>query len=287
MCILSSPPEKRWEEGESCAGCPRYVSKPLARQAGRGKEISAITLLLVERRVYHFPHTHGRLFPDHIRGVADILQQWNQPHEICMAGLFHSCYATEMFPWKLFSLTERSRLQETLGQEVEEIVFLYCTCSQNGIYRQVKSLMRRGQDIPAEGLVTNYYTGQQCYLPHKLAAKVLVVLGADLMEQDPFFDLYLSCACLKIASRHLQETPRLVSLLDRAGFFQKNEKEVREVSKAAKKALSEAFSSTRSASGQDELQARLTKLHRQAPWLFEGAVELSRLTDEALSDEER
>ena len=54
--------------------------------------------------------------------------------------------------WKLFSLTERSRLQKTLGQEVEEIVFLYCTCSQNGIYRHVKSLMRHGQDIPSEGL---------------------------------------------------------------------------------------------------------------------------------------
>ena len=40
-----------------------------------------------------------------------------------------------------------------------------------------RSLLSSSLELFLLSLVTNYYTGQQCYLPHKIAAKVLVVLG--------------------------------------------------------------------------------------------------------------
>jgi hypothetical protein len=82
-----------------------------------------IPLILEElksRNAHHFPHAGARRFTEHIvgeicsspfgflvelilskvsLGVANLLKQWKQPPTICVAGLLHSIYSTEMFPW--------------------------------------------------------------------------------------------------------------------------------------------------------------------------------------------
>ena len=79
----------------------------------------------------------GRLFPAHLLGVAGILEAWQQPPELVLAGLLHSVYSTEMYPWGVFGFGERSALAEEVGSDVERTVFLYCTVSQHFVYEQV------------------------------------------------------------------------------------------------------------------------------------------------------
>ena len=39
----------------------------------------------------------GCFFLEHLSGVQDVLQSWNEPEYVCNAGLFHSVYGTELF----------------------------------------------------------------------------------------------------------------------------------------------------------------------------------------------
>ena len=63
----------------------------------------------------------------------------------------------------------------------------------------------------------NFYTGDKMMLNARDAARLLVILAADLMEQDAFFSLYLPCACLRLAGPHLQVQPPLLVKLERSG----------------------------------------------------------------------
>jgi hypothetical protein len=64
-------------------------------------------------------------------------------------GLLHSVYSTEMFPWRLFKTSERELLRRLVGPDVEHLVFLYCTCSQQQLYREVHRLSAAGKDLAA------------------------------------------------------------------------------------------------------------------------------------------
>ncbi len=70
--------------------------------------------------------------------------------------------------------------------------------------------------------VRNYYTGEKQVLGAKDAARLLVILAADLMEQDPFFSVYLPCACLRLAGPHLEVEPGILGKLRTAGEQQCN-----------------------------------------------------------------
>jgi hypothetical protein len=53
------------------------------------------------------PHTHARSFSQHCAGVSRLLAAWGQPPAMLHAGLYHSVYATEMYPWPVFHFTQR------------------------------------------------------------------------------------------------------------------------------------------------------------------------------------
>ena len=43
-------------------------------------------------------HLHtGCLFLEHLSGVQEVLQSWDEPEYVCNTGLFHSVYGTELF----------------------------------------------------------------------------------------------------------------------------------------------------------------------------------------------
>ena len=82
-------------------------------------------------------------------------------------GLLHSVYSTEMFPWRLFKTSERELLRRLVGPDVEHLVFLYCTCSQQQLYTEVRRLSASGKDLAAGFAVRNYYTGEEETLKNK------------------------------------------------------------------------------------------------------------------------
>ena len=78
--------------------------------------LTSICQALQERKAQRFPHAGARAFTHHIVGVANLLGAWGQPVDICLAGLLHSVYSTEMFPWRLFKQSERERIRELAGE---------------------------------------------------------------------------------------------------------------------------------------------------------------------------
>jgi len=233
---------------------------------------------LTERHAQRFPHAGARPFTDHIAGVANILGAWEQPVDICLAGLIHSVYSTEMFPWRLFKLSEREELRALSGPRVERLVFLYCTCSQQELYKEVKHISARRMTIAGGLRVRNYYTGERALLEAREAAQLLIILAADLMEQDSYFSLHLPLACLRLAAPHLTVRPKLCRKLEETGFYDKDEHMLENVENHARELLQRA--PKWDALPQPVRKARLEQLidaAEAAPWLYELSVEAARL----------
>jgi len=70
------------------------------------------------------PHS-GRVLFDHLKGVHDLLRDWDNSDDVCAAGLFHSIYGTNTF--KHQSLTDRAKLVEVIGEYAEFLVHCFST----------------------------------------------------------------------------------------------------------------------------------------------------------------
>jgi hypothetical protein len=67
---------------------------------------------------------------DHLEGTALLLLQWNQPHHVIMAGMYHSIYGTSQFPHATFPRDGRHIIRRLIGQEAEEIAFEFCAADR-------------------------------------------------------------------------------------------------------------------------------------------------------------
>lgn len=87
---------------------PPHILEELARLGTGQTEHSTRTLL------------------DHLTGVYRLLQQWDNPAEICLAGLFHSIYGTESFKTQTVVLAQRDHIRALIGERAEELAYLFC-----------------------------------------------------------------------------------------------------------------------------------------------------------------
>jgi Domain of unknown function (DUF6817) len=87
-------------------------------------------------------HVNGT-FLRHLEGVRELLRAWSARESLCQAGLFHSVYGTAGFGVVALGVSERSRLSGAIGQEAEEIVYLFCACDREVLYAR----LRNGEDF--------------------------------------------------------------------------------------------------------------------------------------------
>ena len=67
----------------------------------------------------------GRTLFDHLKGVHDLLRDWDNPQHVCLAGLFHSIYGTKTF--KHQSMSDRGELIKMIGVPAELLVHYFST----------------------------------------------------------------------------------------------------------------------------------------------------------------
>ena len=79
----------------------------------------------------------GRSLFDHLKGVHDLLRDWDNEHHVCLAGLFHSIYGTTTF--KHQSLNDRGEVIELIGVKAEN-----CWCII--LHRQDRPLFESIED---------------------------------------------------------------------------------------------------------------------------------------------
>jgi hypothetical protein len=73
-------------------------------------------------------HSGRKLF-DHLKGTYELLRSWEAPEHVCIAGLFHSIYGTNVFKHQclLPTLQNRALLQELIGKDAEFLAYVFCT----------------------------------------------------------------------------------------------------------------------------------------------------------------
>lgn len=77
----------------------------------------------------------GRSLLNHLQGVYDLLEQWGNPVETCLAGLFHSIYGTAYYKKKTVALNQRGNIKDLIGARAEELAYLFCACDRKHFLR--------------------------------------------------------------------------------------------------------------------------------------------------------
>jgi len=54
-----------------------------------------------------------------------LLKEWGCPHNLCLAGLFHSIYGTEIFTVKTLGYEKRYLIKFLIGKYSEKLVYLF------------------------------------------------------------------------------------------------------------------------------------------------------------------
>ncbi|MFN2333624.1 MAG: DUF6817 domain-containing protein, partial [Wenzhouxiangellaceae bacterium] len=119
-----------------------------AESSGELDRLSASIMSVANR----YKHSRGRGFQDHLQGVAELLQRWEQDAMTVRIGLFHSAYSTQQYPYGLYSYHQREQLRALIGDDAERLVFLFCSHDRVDLYAQAVELAKGGAALPEDGL---------------------------------------------------------------------------------------------------------------------------------------
>lgn len=74
---------------------------------------------------------HGsRTLYHHLRGTHDLLEQDGAPEHVCLAGLFHSIYGTNVFRRQAVMLDHRMEVSDVIGKDAEWLAYVFCACNR-------------------------------------------------------------------------------------------------------------------------------------------------------------
>jgi Domain of unknown function (DUF6817) len=102
-------------------------------------------------------HPSGTLL-QHLQGTYEVLDSWGCSEAVCLAGLYHSIYGTEVFQTTTIPLDARARVQGAIGDEAEELAFLFCVMRRSSLYANLERggpytvMSRDGGTIELSGL---------------------------------------------------------------------------------------------------------------------------------------
>lgn len=108
-------------------------------------------------------------FLSHLVGTRRVLAQWESRSALCDAGLFHSAYGTEYFTVE--TPASRNELRQLIGDEAEQIVWLWCTIVRDTIEF----------DQPAGAI--DRFVGDQIELDEQTLTDIATLWAADTVEQ--------------------------------------------------------------------------------------------------------
>jgi len=108
-------------------------------------------------------HYHSnRCLLDHLTGTYDLLIQWDNPEDVCVAGLFHSIYGVETQQSKPDRFDLRESVRSVIGESAEQLVYLFCS-------------LERGQ----------YFSNT---IKQSEQQALIEIEAANIIEQAPYID---------------------------------------------------------------------------------------------------
>jgi hypothetical protein len=140
-------------------------------------ELARALALLEEIGAEDVDHPRGTL-SEHLRGTYDVLLRWNCADEVCLAGLYHSVYGTDVFKTVTVTPDARDKVEAAIGGTAERLAFLYCALVRESLYDNLSTggppyrVRNRLDDTPMELSVEEY-------------AKLVTIDLANRLEQMP------------------------------------------------------------------------------------------------------
>ncbi len=143
----------------------------------------------------------GHTLWQHLVGVHNILQTSKFPEYLCLAGLFHSVYGTQVFKKVTVDKSQRVQVQALLGEQAENLVMAFCELPRPKLF---ETTLQQGIDPLADWMLqldTNY--DKQQFL-----ADLLALECANLAEQRTLH-----------AFPKLAQHAQAIGILDHEGFL--------------------------------------------------------------------
>ncbi len=92
--------------------------------------------LLKELNAHVTPHSRRTLLA-HLQGTHDLLVEWENEPDVCVAGLFHSVYGTYAFDKQCADMSMRERIRDVIGPSAEQLVYLFCVTDRRCFYEHL------------------------------------------------------------------------------------------------------------------------------------------------------
>lgn len=143
------------------------------------EKLLAILSKLIEFQVENLPHSRRSLL-DHLIGVFNLLKTWKNPDYVCIAGLYHSIYGTKEYRIKTVDFSNRKIIKDIIGEQSEEIVYIYCTCDHKSLFPTLKI---------KDNFSIKSLSKMDVYLSNQLFCNVVEVAVANLLEQISYLNL--------------------------------------------------------------------------------------------------
>lgn len=121
----------------------------------------------------------GRPLADHLIGTHDLLAQWGNPVDVCLAGLFHSVYGTKTFRTSTIGIDSRNGLRALIGKSAEELVFVFGMSDRRHLLLQNPSPPYCWKD---------YRTGELAEINVHTFSSLIEIEVANFIEQLPVLD---------------------------------------------------------------------------------------------------
>jgi hypothetical protein len=83
-------------------------------------------------------HVNGSLIA-HLEGTYQYLKDWGNRKELCLAGLYHAVYSTQIYEHCLVNPERRHRVMQLIGLEAENIVYHFAACDRDDFYPRIGS----------------------------------------------------------------------------------------------------------------------------------------------------
>lgn len=97
---------------------------------------SSARALLAARGAGQVAHPGGDLL-SHLVRAGERLRGWGARPALTLAGLTHAAYGTDGLPVALLDLDERDQLAAVIGDEADNLVYLYASCDRGHLNPQL------------------------------------------------------------------------------------------------------------------------------------------------------
>ncbi len=139
-------------------------------------EVDASYIALLEELDAHVTSHSRRTLLEHLQGTHDLLVEWGNEPDVCVAGLFHSVYGTYAFDKRSADMSMREQIRELIGPDAERLVHLFCVTDRRCFYEHLGASRFRLRDIVHD---------RDLELDRNTLAALIEIEVANILDQLP------------------------------------------------------------------------------------------------------